>query len=73
MTHVPPAPRRTRVIEQALTGADGSVEIPDVLRGATRTVGKVLGNAPRVVTVVGVEPGDRIIAGSPGGNPTGTR
>jgi hypothetical protein len=56
------------VIKRGLTGADGSVEIPDVPRGATLTVGKFLGGAPRVFTVVAVEPGDRITVGTPGGS-----
>lgn len=51
------------VFAEGTTGLDGSKRFEDVPRGSTLTVGKSLGNAPRVYTVVGVEPNDNLVLG----------
>jgi hypothetical protein len=56
-----------------LTGANGFRRIEDVPAGSTLTVGKFLGGAPRVITVVGVQAGDEITLGDRGGDYTSTQ
>lgn len=51
------------VFAEGTTGLDGSKRFEDVPRGSTLTIGKSLGNAPRVYTVVGVEPNDELVLG----------
>lgn len=51
------------VVAEGTTGLDGSKRFEDVPRGSTLTIGKSLGNAPRVYTVVGIEPNDHLVVG----------
>jgi hypothetical protein len=51
------------VFAEGTTGLDGSKRFEDVPRDSTLTVGKSLGNAPRVYTVVGVQPNDNLVLG----------
>lgn len=52
------------VFAEGTTGLDGSKRFEDVPRGSTLTIGKSLGNAPRVYTIVGVEPEDNLVIGN---------
>ncbi len=51
------------VFAESTTDLNGTRKFEDVPRGSTLTVGKSLGNAPRVYTVVGVEPNDNLVLG----------
>lgn len=51
------------VFAEGTTDLNGTRRFEDVPRGSTLTVGKSLGNAPRVYTVVGVEANDNLVLG----------
>lgn len=59
------------VFVEGTTDLNGTRTFEDVPRGSTLTVGKSLGNAPRVYTVVGLEANDNLVLG-PRSEPSST-